>query len=482
MSGFLSRRLDPEIHGTAAVTTGARVVSLVSGMGLVLVALYLAFTGTYNGRFMPGVAVGGRPLAGLTYSQAFDQLKVDLDGYRLRLDVVGQPRQVSLEDLGAKYDVATTLATAYELGRSDQVIMAGIPAPKLPPLRWAYNLDQSKLASFAKGVAGELGVVPKNANIVIKSGVPTIEPDVSGWGVNDRALQRVLVTSLAANSTTPIPVRPHVVAATVRANQVAPAMAETQKILATPLALTYNDQVFRPDAKLIGDWIAYEVSHTKSGLTPRIDSTRLKDYINQISNQINIAPINHKVTIENGISKVTQEGINGLAVDQDALVKFVSQALLDQTSLTYAITTKPVAFKTETTNQVSLDYGRYIEINLKLQRLWVYQDKEVILTSALTSGATGAGLGTVTGLFSIYYKTTNTRLRGYQYGYDYDVPVKYWMPFYGGYGLHDAAWRSSFGGADYYYNGSHGCVNLPESTAAFIYNWASIGTPVWVHN
>jgi lipoprotein-anchoring transpeptidase ErfK/SrfK len=63
------------------------------------------------------------------------------------------------------------------------------------------------------------------------------------------------------------------------------------------------------------------------------------------------------------------------------------------------------------------------------------------------------------------------------------VFVQYWMPFYQGFGLHDASWRNgNFGGQDYYYGGSHGCVNLPLATAEFLYNWADIGTPVWVHN
>ncbi len=111
----------------------------------------------------------------------------------------------------------------------------------------------------------------------------------------------------------------------------------------------------------------------------------------------------------------------------------------------------------------------------------------MIYESPITSGATGAHLGTVTGLFSIYYKTTNTHLVGYQYGYNYDVPVKYWMPFYSGYGLHDASWRNgnfgeTSGPLGYYYDGSHGCVNLPDATAEFIYNWSVVGTPVWVHN
>jgi len=164
-------------------------------------------------------------------------------------------------------------------------------------------------------------------------------------------------------------------------------------------------------------------------------------------------------------------------------VAAVAEAVIQNKPLTYAITAHSVGFKTISTTVVTLDYGRYIEINLSRQHLWVWQDHNVIYESPVTSGATGAGFPTVTGLFSIYYKTTNTHLVGYQYGprYNYDVAVKYWMPFYQGFGLHDASWRSSFGGSDYYYGGSHGCVNLPDVTAAFIYNWADIGTPVWVH-
>ena len=53
------------------------------------------------------------------------------------------------------------------------------------------------------------------------------------------------------------------------------------------------------------------------------------------------------------------------------------------------------------------------------------------------------------------------------------------MPFtWDGQGLHDASWRSSFGGSIYSYNGSHGCVNLPVSFASQLYEEAKTGTPV----
>ena len=55
------------------------------------------------------------------------------------------------------------------------------------------------------------------------------------------------------------------------------------------------------------------------------------------------------------------------------------------------------------------------------------------------------------------------------------------MPFVYGQGLHDASWRSRFGGNIYIYNGSHGCVNMPRSEVSKLYNMVEIGTPVYVH-
>ena len=52
------------------------------------------------------------------------------------------------------------------------------------------------------------------------------------------------------------------------------------------------------------------------------------------------------------------------------------------------------------------------------------------------------------------------------------------MPFNKNVGLHDASWRSSFGGQIYRTNGSHGCVNLPPSAAKAIFSYVSKGTPV----
>ena len=65
-------------------------------------------------------------------------------------------------------------------------------------------------------------------------------------------------------------------------------------------------------------------------------------------------------------------------------------------------------------------------------------------------------------------------------GIYYDDVVNYWMPFYLGYGLHDAPWRSVYGTQDYVGVGSHGCVNMPLYETSILYNWAEVGTKVVV--
>ncbi|MBV8301875.1 MAG: L,D-transpeptidase [Candidatus Dormibacteraeota bacterium] len=63
------------------------------------------------------------------------------------------------------------------------------------------------------------------------------------------------------------------------------------------------------------------------------------------------------------------------------------------------------------------------------------------------------------------------------------TPINYAMQFYqGGFLFHDAPWRTLFGpGSNYVvqlFEGSHGCIETPESQMARLYAFADVGTPV----
>jgi hypothetical protein len=106
--------------------------------------------------------------------------------------------------------------------------------------------------------------------------------------------------------------------------------------------------------------------------------------------------------------------------------------------------------------------GTYVEVNLTAQHLFFYKDGQLMLESDCV---TGKNDGTPTGTYSFTYKERYATLKGE----NYSSPVSYWMPFSGNVGLHDATWRTNFGGTLYKSGGSHGCVNLPIKTAKFIY-------------
>ena len=121
------------------------------------------------------------------------------------------------------------------------------------------------------------------------------------------------------------------------------------------------------------------------------------------------------------------------------------------------------------------DFGNtYVEIDLGNQKLYYYVEGQLALSSDIVSGALWGGRKTPPGLYKVNYKARNVVLRGPNYA----APVRYWMPFNGGIGMHDANWRSSFGGGIYKSSGSHGCINMPSSSAKALYDIINKDCPV----
>jgi lipoprotein-anchoring transpeptidase ErfK/SrfK len=118
--------------------------------------------------------------------------------------------------------------------------------------------------------------------------------------------------------------------------------------------------------------------------------------------------------------------------------------------------------------------GRWIEIDLSKQRLYLHQDGKVISSHLVSTGkrATPTELGT-------YRVRAKVRLQnmGCSPRFDYCTKNVPWVMFFNGdQAIHGAYWHRSFGRVM-----SHGCVNLPVPVSKNVYAWASVGTVVWVH-
>lgn len=128
--------------------------------------------------------------------------------------------------------------------------------------------------------------------------------------------------------------------------------------------------------------------------------------------------------------------------------------------------------------ELPADLGNtYIEVSIDEQHIWYYKDGNLVMDSSVVTG-TKERNDTPRGVYYISECINGKYLRGD----GYKTWVNKWMRLTNtGIGLHDATWRSSFGGSIYKSNGSHGCINLPKKFAYDLFEEAYVNMPVTVY-
>ncbi len=469
--------------------------SLVSRLTFILVGVLFVFAlansavaATTEGVIFPGVSVAGKDLSFKTRAQAREMLQSLKKERSFTIQVGDKTFQATSTDLGASYDIDATVDLAYSVGHTTPLPMLGFAqVNNSGQLGYSYRIDKEKFQHFTDAIIASAGHDPVNATLKVDEGNVVVVPDEDGLRIDEKALNSLLNTSLADGKDQNLKLEPGLVKAHIQAKDVVAVQKQADELLNRNITLTYEGKQFTPDRAAKGHWLQFVEEKQSDGnpiLKVQVSREQILGYLQSVANQVDIAPVNRKITVVNGSETVDREGQDGKAINQDPAADQIASAMGSNQDTVVTLTSRPVAFTTEKKrigNCSSADAGKAIEVNLSSQSLIACQDGQVVFSSPITSGATGAGFATIQGQFAIYAKETHRYLNGAQYGYNYNVYVDYWMPFSGGYGLHDADWRSSFGGPDYYYGGSHGCVNMPKSSAAFLYGWAEIGTPVWVH-
>ena len=123
--------------------------------------------------------------------------------------------------------------------------------------------------------------------------------------------------------------------------------------------------------------------------------------------------------------------------------------------------------------------GRWIQVDLYEQTLVAYQDSTPVYATLVSSGLDE--WPTRPGLFHIYAKLLADRMLGSYRpdgsDYYYLEQVPWVMYFDGSRALHGEYWHDGLG-----LKRSHGCVNLAPLDARWLFDWASVGTPVWVYD
>ncbi len=201
----------------------------------------------------------------------------------------------------------------------------------------------------------------------------------------------------------------------------------------------------------------------------KVDTSFLEDSVDQLDDTYNTIgdPVSFKT--HGGETIELSGGYWGEKVDEITEVNYLKEAISKKESIT------------DRSPQLAGHGGAigntYAEVSISAQHVWIYQDGKVTMESDFVSGKAGEH-DTPKGAYYLLERKTDKTL----VGEDYETKVKYWMRItWTGVGFHDASWRSSFGGSIYKKSGSHGCINLPASFAARLFDIAYVGMPVIIY-
>jgi len=120
--------------------------------------------------------------------------------------------------------------------------------------------------------------------------------------------------------------------------------------------------------------------------------------------------------------------------------------------------------------------GKYIDISISNQVMTIFEDGLKVNEFLISTGR--YGMPTPLGEFSVRSKEVN------HWSNQYKLWMPYSMNFYGPYFIHELPyWPSGYHEGEEHLGTkvSHGCVRLGIGPAKYVFDWAEIGTPIYVH-
>ena len=133
------------------------------------------------------------------------------------------------------------------------------------------------------------------------------------------------------------------------------------------------------------------------------------------------------------------------------------------------------AIFTNTASAEIFTTDKLITVDIGKQMIYAWEGGQIINQSPASTGMRYTP--TVKGQFRIYRKVDVQDMKGnyppYEPYYIKNVPNV--MYFYGAYAIHGAHWHNKFGSRV-----THGCINTPVTFSKWIYDWAPVGTQVYV--
>lgn len=460
----------------AGMSTGKKVLIIFIIIFLALTAAaYYAGLRYFTGHFLPGSMVNGFNCSYMTEKETEELLSQKVGAFVLAVETQNHGvESISAGDVGLDYvpdgKVGELMLAqnrykwflAFSQHETYQMeVLTGYDAAKMEEAVGA--LDCMQLENV---------IMPSDAFIKDNGESFEIVPEVEGSYLNKERTVAVIADAMVRGITSVnleeagCYERPVVHADDPQLVKNCEQMNEIVKVVIT---YDFADRRERVDRTLIKDWLTVDVDGNVT-----LDENKVAEYVYELGRKYDTFGCTRTFRTYNGREITIEGGDYGWAIDQTGETYGLIEAILSGETQVR----EPV-YAYEAWSRDSNDIGyTYVEIDLTAQRLVLYVNGYPQVDTPIVSGNPNyAGSETPTGCFAIDNMSSPAVLTGE----GYEQHVDYWIPFTGNVGIHDASWRTQFGGNLYLIEGSHGCVNVPHDQAAAIYSQIGIGAPVIVY-
>lgn len=447
---------------------------LWAGVFIAAAGIYFGFAAYYHSRFLPSSVFNGLSVAGKSRGETERMIAEEIDGYSLLLkERGGKEESVKGTDIGLKPEFGDGVLRL--ISRQNEFLwpLALFKSQELER-ETVVSFDEKKLKKQAEKLScmqEKNQEEPKNARCSDYSpdGYRIIAEE-QGSKIDKKRMLDALAEAVG-NLKESISledegcyVKPSVTAD----NKTLAGLADTlNKYAGTVITYEVGDRKETLDGGVIHQWL--EIKNMRA----HISEEAVEEYVDGLASSYNTAFRKHTLKTSYGTTVEIMNGDYGWKVDKEGEKEHILKDIEAGRKVS-----REIVYAQRASSHGENDYGdTYVEINLTAQHLFFYKDGVLVVESDFVSGNLSKQYDTPTGIYALTYKEKDAVLRGENYA----SPVSYWMPFCNNVGMHDASWRSRFGGGIYKTSGSHGCVNLPADAAKKIFEQIEEGDAVLVY-
>ncbi|MGH4139076.1 peptidoglycan binding domain-containing protein [Clostridium sp.] len=437
----------------------------------IFIVLYLGISIYFSTHFYFGSVINGINASGKTVDQLDKAVASKCEIYTLELEERGGVKeQIKASDIGLKYNAKDKMQALKDSQKSFKWISA-LFNPKASEINGMATYDEKLLKEQFDNLScfdSKKVIQPKEVSFKYSDAGYMIVNEVKGNKVNSKPLYENVVNAILSGETTinletkNYYINPRY---TSSSKGVINTKALLNKYIASKITYTFNGGEEVLDAALIHKWLSVD-----KNLAIIFDENEIKNYLSNLDNNYDTYGKQREFITSLGTMLKVSGGNYGWLVERSGEVA----DLIGTIKGGQTIAKEPRYIQTALSHDINDIGNTYVEINMTKQHLWFYKNGSLITQGDVVTGNVSSNFATPTGVYKLLYKEKNATLKGE----GYSVPVNVFMPFNGGIGIHDASWRTVFGGDIYLTNGSHGCINSPPKLAQTIFDNIEADTPV----